>query len=193
VIGAKNVKGGLVLLSLGLLAGLAMSLYAFEPIVRPPASLDAYDDLPRRLIRLAHISAIMLPLLNVVLGGWIDRLALPRRAREAASQLLLWGGALVPVTLGLQAAWAPARSLHLAGGPVVAFCLGVFLVTLGALRADFRGMMSEEWRQRTVSSSARSPSSGGGSPRSSSASASTSRRGSPIPSPSAPSSSSSAS
>ncbi len=138
MIGAKNVKGGLVMVSLGLLAGLGMSLYAFEPIVRPPASLDQYDDLPRRLLRLAHISAIMLPLLNVVLGGWIDRLALPVPAKRCASLLLLLGGALVPLALGLQAVWAPARQLHLAGGPVVAFCLGVFLVTLGALRTNFR-------------------------------------------------------
>ncbi len=138
MIGAKNVKGGLVLVSLGLLAGLGMSLYAFEPIVRPPASLDDYDDLPRRLLRLAHIAAMALPLMNIVLGGWIDRLNLSRPAKQCASLLLLLGGALVPVALWLQAAWAPARALHLAGGPVVAFCLGVFLVTLGALRTNFR-------------------------------------------------------
>ncbi len=139
MIGAKNVKGGMVLVSLGLLAGLGMSLYAFEPIVRPPASLDRYDDLPRRLLRLAHIAAIALPLINVVLGGWIDRLALPRAAKQGASLLLLLGGALVPAALWLQAAWAPARAMHLAGGPVVAFSLGVFLVTVGALRTDFGG------------------------------------------------------
>jgi len=138
MIGAKNVKGGLVLVSLGLLAGLAMSLYAFDPIVQPPASLDRYDDLPRRLLRLAHISAIMLPLLNIVLGAWIDRLALPSAAKQCASLLLLGGGALVPAALAVQAVWEPARSLHAAGLPVVAFCLGVFLVTLGAMRTNFR-------------------------------------------------------
>ena len=31
--GARNVKGGLVLLSTGLAAGLGMSLYAFQPLV----------------------------------------------------------------------------------------------------------------------------------------------------------------
>ena len=137
MIGAKNVMGGLVLISLGLTAGLAMSLYAFEPIVRPPASLDSYDDLPRRLIRLAHISAIMLPLLNVVLGGGIDRSALARPAKRRASLLLLAGAALAPAALALQAVWAPARALHLAGIPILAFCLGVFQVTLGALRTNF--------------------------------------------------------
>jgi hypothetical protein len=136
MIGGKNVKGGMVLVSVGLLAGLGMSLYAFEPIVRPPEALDRYDDLPRRLLRLAHIAAIMLPLLNVVLGGWIDRVRLSRRAKEVASVLLLAGAALVPATLALQAAWAPARAFHVAGVPVVAFCLGVFVVTFGALRMN---------------------------------------------------------
>jgi hypothetical protein len=137
MIGAKNVKGGFVLLSLGLVLGLGMSLYAFEPIVRPPAGLEHYDDLPRRLLRLAHIAAIMLPLLNVVLGGWIDRIRLSRPSKLCASLLLLVGGALVPAALALQAAWAPARALHLAGPPVIAVCLGVFQITFGALRTSF--------------------------------------------------------
>jgi len=134
MIGARNIKGGLVLVSLGLLAGLGMSLYAFDPIVQPPPSLDRYDDLPRRLIRLAHISAVMLPLINIVLGGWIDRVTLSRPAKLGASWLLLLGAVSLPLALGLQAFWAPARALHLAGAPVIAFTFGVFMVTFGALR-----------------------------------------------------------
>ena len=42
-----NVRAGLILLPLGLLAGLAMSLYAFHPIVK---TAWVYDDLPRRLL-----------------------------------------------------------------------------------------------------------------------------------------------
>jgi hypothetical protein len=138
MIGSRNVKGGLVLVCVGLLAGLAMSLYAFEPLVRPPAALEHYDDLPRRLLRLAHIAGVGLPLINVVLGGWIDRVALSRGCKQGASVLLLAGAALVPAALGLEAAWAPLRAAHLAGPPVVAFCLGVFLLTFGALRTDLK-------------------------------------------------------
>ena len=89
--GARNVKGGLVLLSLGLAAGLAMSLYAFAPLVPVPPALAHYDDLPRRLIRLGHIAAIMLPLINIAVGPWLDRLDLSSAARAAASWLLLGG------------------------------------------------------------------------------------------------------
>ena len=136
--GARNVKGGLILLSAGLLAGLAMSLYAFEPMVPVPGSLQSYDDLPRRLIRLGHIAAVMLPLLNVVLGAWLDRLNLPSHAKQWASWLLLVGAVTVPAALFVEAVWAPARAIHLPSLPVVGFSLGVLLVSVGAWRTDFK-------------------------------------------------------
>lgn len=126
----RNVRGGLVLLPLGLLAGLAMSLYAFQPLVTPPAGLDRYDDLPRRLLRLGHIAAIMLPLINIVVGPWIDRLALGRRARGLTSGLLLFGAAALPAALWIQA-FRP--ELHLAALPAVAFTAGASILALGAL------------------------------------------------------------
>jgi hypothetical protein len=111
-----------------------MSLYAFVHMVpRVPPGLDQYDYLPRRLVRLAHIAAIMLPLINIVLGGWLDRLALAARTREWVSWGLLLGGAGVPVALLVEAAWAPARALHLSGLPVAAFCSAVFVCGAGAV------------------------------------------------------------
>jgi len=110
--GARNVKG-LVLLSSGLAAGLGMSLYAFQPVVPVPASLMRYDDLPRRLLRLAHIAGVMLPLINVVVGPWLDRVRLPARAREAASWFLLLGAITLPYALALEAAVPTLIALHL--------------------------------------------------------------------------------
>ena len=135
--GARNVKGGLILLSLGLGAGLAMSLYAFKPMVPVPESLARYDDLPRRLFRLGHIAAVMLPLINVVLGPWLDRLALPDRIKHTASWLLLLGAAGLPPTLALEALVPTVIPLHLSGLPALAFSLGIFLVSAGAYRTDF--------------------------------------------------------
>lgn len=146
--GARNVKGGLVLLSLGLGAGLVMSLYAFQPLVPVPPALAHYDDLPRRLIRLAHIAAIMLPLMNIVLGPWLDRLSLPTWVREAASWLLLAGGATLPAGLALEAAVPALGSLHLAGLPAITFCLGVFLVSAGAYRTNFQQEVSHAGSDR---------------------------------------------
>ena len=136
-IGARNVRGGLVLVSIGFLAGLAMSLYAFQPVVQPGASLDQYDDLPRRMLRLAHIAAIMLPLINIVFGAWLDRLRLSHAAKEWASRLLLIGAVAVPLALGVEACWAPARAVYLSALPVIGFCTGVFIVSIGAARTRF--------------------------------------------------------
>jgi hypothetical protein len=126
-----------MLLSPGLGAGLAMSLYAFQPMVPVPAALAHYDDLPRRLIRLAHIAAIMLPLINIVLGPWLDRLSLPMLARETASWLLLAGAAILPAALGLEAVLPTVIPLHLSAPPAMAFCLGVFIVSAGSYRINF--------------------------------------------------------
>jgi hypothetical protein len=135
--GARNVKGGLLLLSVGLAAGLAMSVYAFAPVVPVPTELAHYDDLPRRLIRLAHIAAIMLPLINIVVGPWLDRLHLSPSAREAGSWLLLGGAAGLPLTLALEAFLPILIPWHFSAPPALAFCLAVFLTATGAFRTDF--------------------------------------------------------
>ena len=135
--GARNVVGGLVLLSLGLAAGLGMSLYAFTPLMAVPPPLAHYDDLPRRLVRLAHIAAVMLPLINIVLGPWLDRLRLPGRIRHAASWLLLLGAAGLPLSLALEAFIPPLIVLHLPALPALGFTLAVWLVAAGACRTDF--------------------------------------------------------
>lgn len=154
MIGARNVKGGLILIAAGLAAGLAMSLYAFEPIVRVPGGLDDYNDLPRRLIRLGHIAAIMLPLLNIAIGGWLDRLNLSARTKQLASWLLLAGAVAVPAALFVEAVWAPGRALHLAALPVIAFCAGVFVSSAGALRTPLAEFARPYLPSRTVVSPA---------------------------------------
>jgi hypothetical protein len=138
--GARNVKGGLILLSVGLAAGLAMSAYAFQPMVPVPPGLAHYDDLPRRLIRLAHIAAIMLPLINITVGPWVDRVRLSRHAREVASWLLLLGAITLPCALAVEAVMPTAIWLHLSALPAVAFCAGLFIVSVGAYRTSLTNM-----------------------------------------------------
>ena len=135
--GARNVKGGIVMLPLGLAAGLAMSLYAFKPMVAVPPALAHYDDLPRRLFRLAHIAAIMLPLINIALGSWLDRLSLRPGARQAASWLLLLGGVALPAALAVEGLFPNLIDLHLSAVPAIAFFAGAFLAGAGALRMTF--------------------------------------------------------
>jgi hypothetical protein len=132
--GSRNVKAGLSLIALSLAGGLLMSLYAFVPMIAVPAALEHYDDLTRRLLRLAHIAAVMVPLLNVVIGLLLDRLRLSPRMKELSSLLLLAGAVGLPLALAVEAFSPTARGLHLAGPPAIAATLGTVLVAVGALR-----------------------------------------------------------
>ena len=154
-IGASNVKGGLVLLPLGLVAGLLMSLYAFVPMVPVPGALAVYDELPRRLIRLAHIAAIMLPVLNIVMGCWIDRLSLSTGWKRAASRLLLAGAILLPAALFVEGLSPMARLVHAAALPAMIFTLGTVIVSLGALRTPLAGFGPMAARERQTPRSSR--------------------------------------
>lgn len=145
--GSRNVKGGLVLLALSLVGGLAMSLYAFVPLVRVPAGLDQYDDLQRRLFRLAHIAAVMLPIINVLFGLILDRLRLSAFVKEATSWLLLVGAFTLPAALAVEGLWESARAWHLAGPPATAFTIGTILLAVGACRTPARELMARPSHQ----------------------------------------------
>lgn len=125
MIGARNVKVGLALLALSLVGGLVLSLWSFQPMLAPPPGYARYDELPRRLMRLAHVAAVMLPLINVVAGLLIDRVAMTERARRGVSVGLLAGALWLPGALAAEALWPPLRILHLAGIPAVAFTAAV--------------------------------------------------------------------
>jgi hypothetical protein len=147
MIGARNVKTGLALLALSLLGGLAMSLYAFVPMIPVPASLDQYDDLSRRLFRLAHIAAVMLPLINVVFGLILDRLRLSLSLKEVVSFLLLAGAVGLPLALVAQGLNQQAREWHIAGPPAVAATIGVVIAAIGALRTPAEELVGPQRRR----------------------------------------------
>jgi hypothetical protein len=111
-------------------------------MVQAPVGLLRYDDLPRRLLRLGHVAAIMLPLINVIVGVWLDRLRLPRRVRWLVSVFLLAGAVSLPLALGAEAFFPAARALRVSALPAVVFCSGVFVASVGAIRTPverFRG------------------------------------------------------
>lgn len=132
--GARNVRAGLVLLPLGVFSGLALSLFAFVPIVPPPPGFESYADLPRRMVRLAHIAAVMLPLINVVLGRWIDVLALSPIWRRRASWLLLVGAIGLPAFLVAEALVHPLAVLHVSGIPALSLTAALTICGVGAAR-----------------------------------------------------------
>lgn len=136
--GLRNVRGGLILLPLGLLGGLALSLFAFVPLVAPPAGFEQYGDLPRRLMRLAHIAAVMLPLINVVVGRELDALALSPKVKRWASSALLWSAVGLPLALAAEALSPVLATLHVSGLPALTLTAALVTTAIGAARSVSR-------------------------------------------------------
>lgn len=126
--GRLNRAIGLTSLLLGALSGLIIGLWAFGgPFGEPPA-LGGYTELPRRLIRLAHIAFFALGILNLVMCRQLADLSLPARTRRWALACMNLGNVLMPTTL-LAAAFQPALIYAL---PVPALALS-FTFAVGAL------------------------------------------------------------
>lgn len=131
-LGRRTKLWGLALMPLGLCWGLALSLYAFHPILTPPPMLADPTSLPRRLLRLAHIAAVMLPLITVVVAERLDTLPLSANTRVWVSRLLLWPAVGLPMALAAEALVAPLQWLHPSGAPAMAFTAALTVIGWGA-------------------------------------------------------------
>ena len=96
---------------------------------------QSYGDLPRRMARLAHIAAVMLPLINIVIGSKLDLLALSPKWRRWASWLLLLGAVTLPPALLAQALSPTLAALHVSGVPAFALTAALLITAGGALRS----------------------------------------------------------
>lgn len=118
----------------GMLSGAVLGLWSFTGPVPAPNGFIAYDDLPRRLLRLAHIAMIALPLLSLELERWLSHttLSLPSQARIRTA--LVFGMLTLPTLLAVTAYWSPA--LYLLPLPVCALMGSVFAVAVALGRTS---------------------------------------------------------
>jgi len=130
-LGRANVAVAWWMIGLSMLGGAVAGAWSFGGPVAPPAGLESYDALPRRLLRLAHIAAIMLPVLNLLYVPWARRAGLRKPAPFA---LLLFGTLALPALLVLAAAW-PTGVYFLPLG-VVPILAAVFALALRLSRRD---------------------------------------------------------
>lgn len=119
---------------LGIITGSILGMWSFDGPFKAPRGHENYNDLPRRLNRLAHIACFMLPIISILYGNYIDRSGLSDTLKELGSicmlicmigvPLLLFLASLkqffkyleiIPVTCGLIAlslmSWAHLRFL----------------------------------------------------------------------------------
>lgn len=128
-IGRVNVRAAWWMIGGSMAVGAVLGLWSFGGPLAPPAGFRAFDDLPRRLVRLGHIAAIALPVLNLLYVPWMARSRWGRSARRAGCRLLLVGTVALPSLLGLAAFWRPG--LYLLPIPVMALITAVCLLAAG--------------------------------------------------------------
>jgi len=128
-LGRTNVRVAWWMIGGSMAVGAVLGLWSFGGPVPAPVGFVAYDDLPRRLIRLGHIAAIALPMLNLLYVPWIRRSRWGGATRRAACRLLLFGTVTLPSVLALAAFWGQGR--YLLPIPVAALTVAVCLLAAG--------------------------------------------------------------
>lgn len=128
-VGDANIRVGWWMIGASMAVGAVLGLWSFGGPLTPPPGFQTFDDLPRRLVRLGHIAAIALPVLNLLYVPWMARSRWSASVRRAGCRLLLFGTVALPTLLGLAAFWRPVR--YLLPVPVVALILAVCLLAAG--------------------------------------------------------------
>jgi len=127
--GWSNLVVSWWMIAIGTAAGAVLGLWSFGGPVPAPAGFVLYDDQPRRLLRLAHIAAVALPILNLLYVPWMSRSAWNARIHRLGCRLLLFGTVALPALLALTAFWPPA--LYALPAPVLALVTTFFLLAVG--------------------------------------------------------------
>jgi hypothetical protein len=117
----------------GMLSGAVLGLWSFSGPVPAPNGFIVYDDLPRRVLRLAHIAMIALPLLSLELDRWLVQTSMTAAHRQRVRSALAFGMLALPALLAATAYWSPA--LYLLPLPVCALMGSVFSVAIALGRA----------------------------------------------------------
>lgn len=127
--GRANIRVAWWMIGVSMAVGAVLGLWSFGGPVTPPPGFRAFDDLPRRLVRLGHIAAIALPALNLLYVPWMARSRWGAARRRAGCRLLLFGTVGLPSLLMAAAFWDPGR--YLLPIPVAALIAAVFLLATG--------------------------------------------------------------
>ena len=131
-VGRANIRVAWWMIGASMAVGAVLGLWSFGGPVAAPPGFRAVDDLPRRLVRLGHIAAIALPVLNLHYVPWMARSRWGAARRRAGCRLLLFGTVGLPTLLMVAAFWDPGR--YLLPIPVAALIAAVFLLAAGLSR-----------------------------------------------------------
>ncbi|MHC4392919.1 MAG: hypothetical protein ACYS22_16630 [Planctomycetota bacterium] len=133
-IGRRNTVWGWVCIVLGPLGGSILMAWVFAgPFPSPLDWLEDYASVERRMLRLAHVAMVMIPLINIVFGHEIDGVDLTDKWKQRASWLMVIAIPGVPGGLALGALfWVPLKYLSVPG--VYAFIGGLSIIAWGKVK-----------------------------------------------------------
>lgn len=132
-IGDLNIVFGWLWMNMGFITGLLMGLkaeqFGLNTLKEGPTWLDGYGSIPRRLIRLGHVAFIMLPVLNILYGQFIDGAALSHAWKLTGSYAMIAGAVGIPLLCFGAAFYRPLKILL--GLPASAILLGNLIIATG--------------------------------------------------------------
>lgn len=139
-IGRRNVVWGWCAIVLGPSVGSILMAWCFGanntagPFPAPFPWLEDYGSVERRMLRLAHVAMVMIPLINIVLGHELDQVALSGRWKRRASWLAALAIPGVPLGLTLAGVSGVVDLKYLSVPGVYAFIAALAIVAVGKVR-----------------------------------------------------------
>lgn len=105
--GKLNIKFGWMWILLGIVSGMFLGMFAFNgPLVLSDKMMD-YASLPRRVLRLDHISFLALGFLNIAYGVSVNILEI--KTSKFLSWLFIWGAIFMSAFLLVTVFYEPFK------------------------------------------------------------------------------------
>ena len=115
----------------GALSGMVMGLWSFDGPLPTPEWIGAYDSLPRRFLRLAHISMFALGILHFVVARQITAAPIRPDIDKLALGSMALGNIAMPTILIAAALWQPFK--YLTPVPTLAITVAIVAATFSSV------------------------------------------------------------
>ena len=116
----------------GALSGMLMGLWSFNGPFPTPDRIGAYDDLPRRVLRLAHVAMFAHGILHMLVARQITEAPQSPKLDRLGLNAMAAGNILMPTILIAAAVWEPLK--YLTTLPTLALTTAFAIAALSAFR-----------------------------------------------------------
>lgn len=118
----------------GALSGMVMGLWSFDGPFPAPEWIGAYDALPRRFLRLAHVAMFALGFLHMLVARQITEAPVSPKLDNLALKAMAAGNILMPTILIAAAVWEPFK--FLTSIPAIALTTAFAIAAISAFRQN---------------------------------------------------------